>query len=589
MRKSIFLIHKEGKKNRIKEKKLTGYPSIDKPWLKYYSEEAISAPVPQCTIWENIYNRNHDYPDDIALQYYGRKITYGKMFDNVEVVKRAFVSAGVKRGDNIAFLMLSCPELLYAFLALNQLGACANMINPTFSAEQMRDRINDTEAEIILILDQLYDSLAPVIHEICAKRTIIVPLENAMPFPTKMLAHMKLKKQIPYNEHTITWNYFIRTINKSISNVPDAYEPGTPAVMVYSSGTTGAAKGIVLTNEGINATLRHYASSGFIYNREMKSLQIVPLWFSTGLVFCLLMPLLLGITSILEPVFSAENFAQGIIKHKPQLVLGATSLWLYTLQEIEKRDIDCSFLCYPVTGGEKLLPETEIAINTVLKKRGGGKMLVGYGMCELGSTVTATSMLDTISKEGSAGYPILGVLISSFDPETNEEKKYNERGEIRVLTPARMKGYYKRPDATAEFFVKDSQGREWGCTGDVGYVDEDGFVFIQGRVNDTMTTAPGEKVYCFDIEALILQNRDIDQCKVVGLPAGDGFEKPVAFVVMKGEKRENLLGSIKACCLEKLPKDCIPVAVHVLDAFPIKASGKQDVEKLKEMAIEFDN
>ena len=161
MRKSIFLIHKEGKKNRIKEKKLTGYPSIDKPWLKYYSEEAISAPVPQCTIWENIYNRNHDYPDDIALQYYGRKITYGKMFDNVEVVKRAFVSAGVKRGDNIAFLMLSCPELLYAFLALNQLGACANMINPTFSAEQMRDRINDTEAEIILILDQLYTTALP--------------------------------------------------------------------------------------------------------------------------------------------------------------------------------------------------------------------------------------------------------------------------------------------------------------------------------------------------------------------------------------------------------------------------------------------
>lgn len=573
------------------ERNLTGYPSIDKPWLKYYSEEALTAPVPQCTIWENIFSKNRNYPDDIALQYYGRKISYGKLFENTNMTKRAFVSAGVKRGDNVAFLMLSCPELLYSFLALNQLGACANMINPLFSPEQMRDRINDTGAEIILILDQLYESLTPVMHEICAKQIVIVPLENSMPFPTKTLAHMKLKKQIPYDEHTITWNRFIRNTNKNTPDIPLVYAPGTPAVMVYSSGTTGAAKGIVLTNEGINTTLRHYESSGFIYNRKMKSLQIVPLWFSTGLVFCLLMPLLLGITSILEPVFNAENFAQGIIKHKPQLVLGATSLWLYTLQEIEKRDIDCSFLSYPVTGGEKLLPETEIAINTMLKERGAGKMLVGYGMCELGSTATATSTatIDVTSKEGSAGYPMLGVTVSSFDPETNEEKKYNERGEIRVLTPARMKEYYKRPEATAKFFVRDSHGREWGCTGDIGYVDEDGFVFIQGRVNDTMTVASGEKVYCFDIEALILQNKDIDQCKVVGIPAGDGFEKPVAFVVMKGEKKDVHLDSVKACCSGKLANDCIPVAVHVLDTFPIKASGKQDVEKLKEMAIEFDN
>ena len=152
--------------------------------------------------------------------------------------------------------------------------------------------------------------------------------------------------------------------------------------------------------------------------------------------------------------------------------MGPTSLWLHFLNNIKQKNMDLSFITYPITGGEKTLSGTERKLNEVLHKYGCKYHLItGYGMCELGSTATSNSM--NWYKPGSAGYPIKGVTVATFDVAFDKECKYNQRGEIRVLTPARMKGYYKRSDATKEFFWRDSNGNEWGCTGDVVYVDSD--------------------------------------------------------------------------------------------------------------------
>ncbi|MBR3833724.1 MAG: acyl--CoA ligase [Lachnospiraceae bacterium] len=562
---------------------LTGYPSIDKPWLKYYSQEAINAPIPQKTVFESIYEINSKHPDDVSLMYFGRKITYKTVFENVERVKKAFIANGVKKGDRVIMFTSATPELIYATLALCRIGAVANMINPLFTVEQIKDRINETDAEVMLVLDQLYGKIQPILKELCIKKTVVIPVCNEMSGITKIVASVKMKKDIDYSQAVVKWSDFIVS-GKSVGDVPDVtYEKDLPLVMVYSSGTTGASKGIVLTNDGINATISHYLSPDFPYNRGDKFLQIIPAWFSTGLVLCILMPICLGITVIMEPVYNNENFAKDIRKYSPNMTLGSTSQWLYALSSGVLDNVDMSKLKYPITGGELILPRVENMINDFLKKcRCESVLLKGYGMCELGSTVSTDSM--TVRKKGSTGIPIKGVTIAAFDMITNKELKYDERGEIRVDSPAHMKEYFKNPEATNEYFYKDENGTLWGRTGDIGYVDEEGFVYILGRATDTFKPETGDEEYCFDVESQIYKNEYVAQCEVVGISVGD-YDVPVAHIIMEKScelTEEQLIKDIHNICKANLPEHSVPHGYKIIEAFPIKSSGKRDMELIKQ-------
>lgn len=202
-------------------------------------------------------------------------------------------------------------------------------------------------------------------------------------------------------------------------------------------------------------------------------------------------------------------------------------------------------------------------------------------MCELGSTISTDSKI--MIKTCSVGIPISKVLVSAFDISTNKELKYNERGEIRVLSPARMKGYFKNPEATADFFYADENGNIWGCTGDIGYVDEDGFVYILGRANDSYKAHSGRTVYCFDVEEVILQHRAVSHCKVVGVKHIDS-ELAVVHIVLESNVKidtETLVRELHQLCIEQLDNDSIPFGYIIRESMPIKNSGKLNVEQLK--------
>ncbi len=565
------------------EKKLTGYPSIDKPWLKHYTEETINTPLPECTVYEHVLKNNSNHLNDIAVEYFGNKISYGKLFQNIELVKNAFIAQGIKKGDKVIMFTSATPEMVYITLALCRIGAVANMINPLFTEDQIRDRINETDAQLLVALDQLYGKIKNVIPNTCIKKTIIIPVCNEMPTVIGMIAGLKMNKKFEYNATLVSWKMFLIS-GKGVFKTEDVkYEKDTPLIMVYSSGTTGASKGIVLTNDGINATISHYLSPDFPYNRGDRFLQMIPVWFSTGIVLSVLMPVCVGITSILEPVFSKENFAKDIKKYSPNMTLGTTSLWLYAANWEGLRNCDLSAMTFPITGGEQVLPRAEVAINTFLKSHGCKSVLLkGYGMCELGSTVSTDSSF--VRKTGSTGYPIKDVIVSAFDIETNEEMQYGRRGEIRVQSPARMKEYYKNPDATEKYFYTDEQGNKWGCTGDLGYVDEEGFIYILGRASDKFTAQSGKEIYCFDIENVILENENIASCEVVGL-SKDGYSVPVAHFVLEDTcqlSSEEIILQIHEKCKQKLDADCVPCGYKCRETFPVKSSGKRDMGALKE-------
>lgn len=564
------------------EKKMTGYPSVDKPWLKYYSKEAVNRPLPECTVFENIYQHNQQYPNDTALEYYGCKISYKALFDHVEAAKKALQAHGVSKGSKVILYTSSTPETLYTVLALCRIGAVADMINPLFSNEQVIDRINETKATLMIALDQLYGRISEAIKKTCIQQIVIVPVTNAMPALLGAAARLKLKAKYPA-ENTILWKDFIKSGTKAAQTADAPYEKARPLVMVYSSGTTGASKGIVLTNDGINATISHYLSPDFPYERENRFLQMVPVWFSTGMVLSLLMPVCLGITAVLEPVFSKETFAADLKKYRPNMTLAATSLWLYAMKCEELKNMDLSFLTYPVTGGEQVLPRVETVLNEFLQAHGcKAPLLKGYGMCELGSTVSTDSL--TSVKPGATGYPISGVTVAAFDPDTNQEMKYNQRGEIRVQSPCSMKEYFQNPEATAAYFWKDDKGALWGCTNDIGYVDEDGFVHVLGRINDSFITAGGRSFYCFDVESVILDNPNIAQCEVVGLETKEGFDVPAAQLILDEEctlDEYELIQQIHDSCVKNLSPEAVPRGYKICNTFPVKNNGKRDMELLK--------
>ena len=554
------------------EKNLTGYPSIDKPWLKYYTEEAINSKTPKCSIYQNIYDGNADHLSDVALLFFGKKFTYKQLFAEIDKAAKAFVASGVQWGENVVLCMPAIPETIYAILALNKIGANAVMLNPLFTEEQLIARISETDAKLMVVVNELYERVENVIPRTAVKKVVSCAAVNSLGAIIKLI---KKAKTIP---GTTAWNNFLKQ-GRGINLIVPEYEPKRPAIMVYSSGTTGASKGIQLTNDSINSTITEGVQIGFEWQRGDRWFSQIPVWFSTGICAQTLVPLKYGITIILEPVYDFEVFYQHIIKYKPNFMITACGLLDYLMTKQPKAEAyqGFKFLC---AGGEYVTPSAEKKYNDWLKSNNNHYgFFKGYGMCECGGTVTASSPKS--NAVGSAGIPTPNVVVSAFDLETGKECKYGERGEIRVDSPTRMKGYFNNEKATNDYFYKDKNGVVWGCTGDIGYVDEDGEVFILGRATDCYYTDDGKRVFQFDIEEVILQDDSVSDCKVVQTTDKSMI---VAHIILKDGCKQNsseVISNIHKNCTDKLDDFAIPTHYKIRDSFPVHSNGKRDNGSLK--------
>lgn len=553
--------------------RLSGYPSIDRPWLKYYSKEAIKASFPECTVWKNIYERNKEHLTDAALLYFGKKISYRKLFSEIDKTAKALTHLGVKNGDNVAICMPAVPEAIYTILALNKLGANAGMLNPTFSEEQLTDRVNEMDVNVLIVVNELYSIMKNVIPNTSIRHVITCPAVNSLGTFVRLI---KKVKPIP---ETTSWNSFIRQ-GRSENYQTASYEKQKPAIMVFSSGTTGASKGIQLTNDGINATGCEYEYGGFGFQRQDLFFAQIPIWFSTGIIVSMLVPLIHGVTVILEPVYNFELFYKHILKYRPNFLVTATGLLDYLLTKQPKSEAYRQFK-YLVAGGEYVAPSAEQKYNHWLSDNHNLHGLhKGYGMCECGGTVTSTNEHSNIL--GSAGIPLPHVTVSAFDLVTGEEKHYGERGELRVLTPCRMLGYYKKPAETAKYFLSDENGNVWACTGDMGYVTEDGNVYVSGRISDSYINSDGETVYLFDVERAVLDIAQVRQCKAIAHEINGKIMHICHTVLISGANQQQTLRMIKEHCAKKLDTAHQPVMIRLYeDALPVAPSGKLDMNKMQ--------
>lgn len=568
-----------------KNEKRSGYPTIDKPWYVNYNKNELEKEIQKKTVFQEVYDNNIKFQNDLALEFFGSKINYSTFFKNIEMTAKAFKEYGIKKGDFVTICAAGIPETVYSFYALSKIGAVANMIAPHFEKKDLIARISDCESDTLIIMDEFYPELKEAIKGSRIKNIIILPTLNS-----SMLRFITKTYKIDSFSNELYWNQFIKDGRKQKETETISYEKDLPLTMVYSSGTTGASKGILLSNDSFQNSIQSYPASGIDISRGQKFYQIIPPWYSTGLSTSIHLPLSYGTSVFMDPRFERDIFVKNIIKAKPNYCVAPTSMYEGFLDEKLVGNKNLSFFNYPFEGGEPLSNEVASKIEKVFKEHGSNAQLrVAYGQCECGAAIT-TQTQKAENTRGSVGIPLPGVTIGIFDEQFNE-LKYYERGQILANTPCSMIGYYKNEEATKEYFHIDKNGIKWNCTGDIGYIDEKGNLFVQGRATD-YSIIDNEKIYNFDIENILMELDEIKMCDVLEFD-NNGTKELAAHIIFTDkvqkeieenpEYLEEKLFEIKQYIYERTNNEkMVPHRFKIRKSFPYAKSGKRDVSKIKE-------
>lgn len=592
-RQVIDLVKNEEEKNIILEKINngqtfdfnSGYATIDKAWQKFFKMDKFYDIKNDMTVYQDIVKNNANYLNDLAIMYFGAKINYKELFTNIDKTAKSLEEYGIKKGDYVTVCCAGIPELIYTVYALAKMGAVANLMAPYFDSKQMSDRINDCESNTLIVMDKFYPQIKDAINRSSIKKVIVIPTLNSSP-----LRFLPSKSKIKLNYINETWwNQFIKDGKNRIVPKTFEYEKDYPLCMVYSSGTTGASKAIVLTHDSFQYSVLSYDANTIDIVRGQKMYQIVPPWYSTGLNTSIHLPLHSGVVIFQDPRFERDVFVKNIIKQQVDYAIAPTSMYEGFLDESLIKGKKLVGLANPFEGGEALTSEVKTKIENNWKKMGCDTTLrVAYGQCECGAQATSQSQ-NIKHPEGSVGIPIPGVTIGIFDDEFNE-LKYYERGNILINTPCGMKGYYNKPEETDKYFYYDKYDRKWSCTGDIGYMAENGDLFIEGRKED-FTIVNDNKIYNFDIENAIRAEHDIKMCDCIGKPNEDGNKDLGVHLIFTdeyssiyGNSEEKLINrfhELQEIIYEKYKNiDMVPEYFKVRNSFPYKPSGKRDIESL---------
>lgn len=563
------------------ENKLTGYPSIDKPWLKYYSEEAINAPLPECTIYEYLWENNKDHLDDIALIYFGKKITYGELFENIDKAAKAFAALGIKKDEIVSVCMASTPETIYTIYALNKIGAIPDLLDPRTNTAGLEFFLKESGSRLLLTIDVAMPKFNAIEDLSNIENIVSVSPACSLSFIKRSLYNAANKVN---TDGSITWNEFIKR-GKNHSYTASTYRKSSLAAIVHTGGTTGVPKGVMLSDDSINSVAYQYRMMAH-YNRSQMLLDIIPPFASYGLCTSIHMPLSLGLSVTLIPKFNPDKFGDLIIKYKPNYVMGVPSFWLNLLNNKKFDNFDLSFLVCAACGGDSMNETAEKAMNDFFASHNAHITVdKGYGMSEM--SATAVSCYGDINKLGSVGIPMACNNACIVDPDTNEELMYDLQGEICLSGPGMMLGYYKNEELTEKTVKRHSDGQMWLHTGDLGHISKDGFLYHDGRIKRMIVRYDGFKIYPEAVEKVITENKAISNCAVVKKDIAELGIVAIAFLTMDRSQTENkdtIIKEIDNSCRNKLPERAVPYQCIFIDELPITSMGKVDYRALEKEA-----
>lgn len=582
-----------------KDKKITGYASIDKPWQKYYSKEAITASIPELTAYQYMVSQNEDNLSTKAIMYYGKKISYKNYIDMIDETARRLYNLGVTEGEVVTVMSVANPELEILFYALNKLGAVINLIDVRSDYKQIKKYLMEVKSSTVVVMDNFLPEFDKCMEDEdidnIVENVITLSPYNSVLFPFNVLAEKKSRKEdsnlyskideIKKKNKYMTWNDLMSVHKYRYPRYP-RYKKNMVAALVHTGGTTGVPKTVKLSNENFNAMAIQYKSLNANYNKGDTFLNGIVPFVAYGIVVTIHMPMCLGMTNIIAPILSPKEFTEFMIKYKPNHTITVPTYVEHFVHDRKADSMNWKCLKNLGIGGDYFPEQSEIYVNEFLKNHGSSSIAEkGYGMTENSST--AGVCLVGVNKTNSLGIPLPLNTYGIFERGTDKELKYGEEGEICITGPTAMLGYLDNEEEEGKVIKIHSDGKKWIHSEDVGIIDEDGFLFFKGRYKRLIPHG-GFKLYPSYIEGVIMKHPDIDNCCVISIPDKVYGASPEAHVVIKKDnvsELKKLKEELIKLCQDKLPSYSQPEDFIFEEHLPLTSVGKVDYKKVEKMRI----
>ena len=582
-----------------KDKTITGYASIDKPWQKYYTKEALTAIIPEMTAYQYMVSKNQGNLKTTAINYFGKKISFKEFIEKIDETARRLYNFGISEGDVVTVMSVANPELEILFYALNKLGAIINLIDVRSDYKQIRKYLTEVKSDTVLVMDNFLPEFDKALEDeevnSLVERIITLSPFNSVLFPFNKLAEKKKKKEDPElyakieeiknKDKYISWNEMMTTTKYHYPHYP-RYKKNTVAAYVHTGGTTGVPKTVKLSNENFNAMAIQYESLGANYNKGDTFLNGIVPFVAYGIVVTIHMPMCLGMTNIIAPILSPKEFTDFMIKYKPNHTITVPTYVENFIEDKKTNSMNWSFLKNLGVGGDSFSEEIEVRVNNFLKSHGSSTIAEkGYGMTE--NSATAGVCLVGVNKLSSLGIPLPLNTYGIFKRGTDEELKYGEKGEICITGPTKMIGYLNNNEEESKVIRLHSDGKEWIHSEDIGYIDEDGFLFFEGRYKRLIPHG-GFKLYPSYIEGIIMGHPEVEKCCVIAIPSVEYGASPEAHIVARKDKVEELKKlkeELIELCKDKLPSYSQPEDFIFEEDLPLSSVGKVDYKQVEKIRI----
>lgn len=560
------------------------YASQAKPWLKYYDQKFIDQTLPALSAFEYVCQRSKNHLNDTALEYYGRKFTYADLIVNVKKTAGALRGAGVKKGDIITVVSIMTPEIIALFYAADMMGATLNLVDPRYSVEGIREYIEEVDSHLLVCLNVVYERCRQAAKRTNVEKVIVLSPADSLPPAMALGYKLTSPDKNRYASNVIRWKKFMAG-GKDQSTAAEPYDPDHACVVVHTGGTTGSPKGVMLTDDCFNGIALQFQAYPKLFHRGQKLMNVMPPFIAYGFACGIHLPLVLGFTVIIIPNLDPAKLGSLVLKHKPEHMFGVPTHYQQLASDPKLRDKDLSFIINYAAGGDSLSRGAEQTVNDFLAAHGARYPIAkGYGMTEVSSAATVAAGLD--NKPGSVGIPMVNTVVAAFEPGTDQELPIGQRGELCISGPCLMKGYYNKPEETAILLRRHPDGRVWAHTGDMGYLDEDGFVYLDSRIKRMIIRHDGFKVFPSMIENVVSRHPAVHQCSVVGCADKDHVQGrlPFVYIVLKADttaKKKQVIRELERMCAEELPEYVQPVAYKFISSMPMTPVGKVDYRQLE--------
>lgn len=556
-----------------------------RPWLRHYGKVPAQLVYPDTTLYQMIAASAARAPSATACDFFSTRASYRALLAQIDRCANALASLGLRAGQRLLIVMPTTPQGVIAFYAANKLGAVAALIHPLSTPEEIGQALDSTGARIVLTLDAFYPQFAAARPRLPLQHIVLARIGDYLS-PLKRLVFWWRKGRaiaaIPADPRVHLWQPLMQALHLPQSAATRGSHEA--AAILFSGGTTGLPKGIVLSNAAIIAEGLQAAAWADISAKD-SILAILPIFHGFGLGVCVNAALMAGGTTILVPQFDATQVARLLRRKRPSLLVGVPTLFAALSDDATLAHTDLSFLRAAFCGADTLPRPVKENFEALVRRNGGDlRLMEGYGLSEAVTAIMAMPMHGY--REGSIGLPFPDMLAKICIPGSDTPVPIGEEGEICIAGPALMLGYLDDPDATAATLRRHGDGRLWLHSGDLGRQDSDGYFYFSVRLK-RMIKSSGFNVYPAQVEAVLLRHPLVAQACVIGVPDPAQIERVQAVVVLRDRDAANDASAqaLIAWCREHLIKWSCPRDIIFRDSLPKTRVGKIDYRALHDAAV----